>query len=112
MKRYATALLTIGLVAATLGLALLASSCASATGVYTSAALDLATTRAALNNGAVEANPIMRNQAVAIAIDAATAYLVVRISEHMKSKLPLRIYSAIHFGAAGWNAVQIARTKR
>jgi hypothetical protein len=68
MKRYATALLTIGLVAATFGLAL--------------------------------------------AIDAATAYLVVRIAEHTKSKLPLRIYSAIHFGAAGWNAVQIARTKR
>jgi hypothetical protein len=112
MKRYATGLLTIGLVAATFGLALLASSCASATGVYTSAAADVATTRIAINGGAVEANPLMRNAAVAIAIDAATAYLVVRIAEHTKSKLPLRIYSAIHFGAAGWNAVQIARTKR
>jgi hypothetical protein len=105
------------------GLILLASmagmiSCASTPAVYSSAALDLTTTRIALNAGCREMNPALRSTAAAVVLQGLTAYLTVRYAQHLKAKgvknwqLPLRIFSAVHFGAAGWNATQLMRARQ
>jgi hypothetical protein len=96
-------------------LALLGQACASASGVYLSTAADVATSQVIIRGGGVETNPILRHPLpVVVVIEAVTAYAVVRYSQHLRAegrnwRLPLRIFSAIHFSAAGFNAAQIAK---
>jgi hypothetical protein len=103
---------------ATLSISLIGQSCASRTGVYSSVAADAGTTAIILQSGGVE--KVMGTQsALGIAVIQTTvAYLLVKCSDRMKAngspywKVPLRIFSTIHFAAAGWNATQIAKENR
>lgn len=76
-------------------------------------ALDVATSRVAIQRGGVEANPVLKNQAVSLAVNTVLTYAIVRYSSHLKERgvrnwyMPMRIWSAIHLSAAGWNLMEM-----
>jgi hypothetical protein len=77
---------------------------------------DIATTRAGLQQGLVESNPILGpDQRKAILFQAAGTGFMLWYSARLKAqgnvhwRLPLRIWGVISGSAAGWNATLLAR---
>jgi hypothetical protein len=79
-------------------------------------AADIATTRAGMEQGLVESNPILgRDQRTAVLVQIAGTSLVLWYSARLKAegnpswKVPLRIWAVISGSAATWNGTLLAR---
>jgi hypothetical protein len=129
-NRIASVVVTIGLIAATLGNALLLVSCASERTVRRESAYllaattaDMETTFAVVRRGGAEANPVMKpfvdrgrpaTYALQLAIDGALIWYAMRLKERGDPRWhwPLRIVAFGHLGAATWNATQIRKAEK
>jgi hypothetical protein len=84
-----------------------------------SKAADIATTRAGVEQGFVESNPVLgRDQRTAVLVQVAGTSFVLWYSARLKAegnrhwKVPLRIWAVISGGSATWNGTLLARSYR